>query len=231
MSNKDEPKTYSQVVKVSQELAALEKNQTWTLEHLPHGKKPIGSKWVYKIKYCVDGSIERYKACLVAKGYTQIEDVHNAFLHGDLYEEVYMSPPSGYTKLDDDRVCRLRKSLYGLKQVSCQWFSKLTTALLHFGFHQSKADSSLFTFSLGNTFIAILVYVDDLIIAENYSSSCHALKNYLNTCFHIKDLGNLKYFLGIEVAPSPGGIYLCQRKYTLDILKEFGMLATTSPLI
>nr|CAD1822837.1 unnamed protein product [Ananas comosus var. bracteatus] len=73
MSNKDEPKTYSQAFKVSQELAALEKNQTWALEHLPHGKKPIGSKWVYKIKYCADGSIERYKACLVAKGYTQIE--------------------------------------------------------------------------------------------------------------------------------------------------------------
>ncbi|KAL6324671.1 hypothetical protein AAG906_013484 [Vitis piasezkii] len=85
------------------ELVALEANHTWSLTSLPPGKKPIGCRWVYKIKRHSDGTIERFKARLVAKGYTQLEaaqnwslhqlDVNNAFLHGDLHEEIYMSPP------------------------------------------------------------------------------------------------------------------------------------------
>ncbi|XP_074318535.1 uncharacterized protein LOC141655349 [Silene latifolia] len=132
------------------EIAALERNQTWTLEDLPPNKKAIGSKWVYKIKYNADGSIERYKARLVIMGNRQVEgidynetfaptvkmvtirallaiaaiknwelhqmDVHNAFLHGDLTEEVYMKPPPGFSSTTNGKVCRLRKSLYGLRQ-------------------------------------------------------------------------------------------------------------------
>lgn len=81
-----------------------------------------------------------------------------------------------------------------------------------------------FTFNKGDAFLAVLVYVDDLIIAGNNSKECQLLKQYLDNCFHIKDLGTLKYFLGVEVARSPSGIFLCQRKYTLDILAECGML-------
>lgn len=151
-------------------------------------------------------------------------DVHNAFLHGDLQEEVYIKVPFGFSNPDDTRVCRLRKSLYGLKQAPRCWFAKLADALLKYGFSQTHSDHSLFVYSKNKVSLMILVYVDDLIIYCNSNSEVDSFKAYLSTCFHMKDLGALKYFLGLEVARSPQGIYLCQRKYTLEIVTECGLL-------
>jgi Reverse transcriptase (RNA-dependent DNA polymerase)/gag-polypeptide of LTR copia-type/Integrase core domain/GAG-pre-integrase domain/Retrotransposon gag protein len=151
-------------------------------------------------------------------------DVNNVFLHGDLNEEVYMLPPPGFSREGETKVCRLRKSLYGLKQASRNWFEKFTSALKGIGFKQSGADYSLFTLSNGASFTAVLVYVDDLVITGNDPTYLSSLKVHLNNLFHLKDLGCLKFFLGIEVARSTSGIFLCQRKYTLDILADSGML-------
>ncbi|XP_073260909.1 uncharacterized protein [Populus alba] len=149
-------------------------------------------------------------------------DVDNAFLHRDLHEKVYMQLPPGYSNHNDPRVCKLKKSIYGLKQASRQWFSKLSASLLHFGFLQAKSDSSLFIKQSKTTLIAILIYVDDVLIASNDLTALTIVKNYLLRIFPIKDLGHLKYFLGIEVARSTKGIVLCQRKYALDILMDSG---------
>ncbi|CAH9103060.1 unnamed protein product [Cuscuta epithymum] len=240
------------------EIRALETNGTWTLEPLPPGKRALGCRWVYKIKYHSDGSIERLKARLVIFGNRQVEgldytetfapvakmvtvraflavaasknwelhqmDVHNAFLHGDLNEEVYMTLPPGFSVTDTTLVCRLRKSLYGLKQAPRCWFAKLLGALKGYGFSQSYADYSLFTYTREDIQINVLVYVDDLIISGNNSVAISSFKAYLSTCFHMKDLGPLKYFLGIEVARSQTGLFLTQRKYALDIISEVGLL-------
>ncbi|RVW73210.1 Retrovirus-related Pol polyprotein from transposon RE2 [Vitis vinifera] len=151
-------------------------------------------------------------------------DVHNAFLHGDLEEKVYMKLPPGFERSDPNLVCRLRKSLYGLKQAPRCWFAKLVTALKGYGFLQSYSDYSLFTYTKGNVQINVLVYVDDFIISGNDSAALKTFKAYLSDCFKMKDLGVLKYFLGIEVARSSAGLFLCQRKYTLDIVSEAGLL-------
>ncbi|VVA27052.1 PREDICTED: Retrovirus-related Pol poly from transposon [Prunus dulcis] len=139
-------------------------------------------------------------------------DVHNAFLHGDLHEEIYMSPPPDLRQQRENLVCCLHKSLYGLKQASRQWFAKFTEAILAAGFIQSKADYSLFTRKDGKSFIALLIYVDDILITGNDIDAINILKSFLHTCFHIKNLGDLKYFLGIEVSRSKKGIYVSQRK-------------------
>ena len=158
-------------------------------------------------------------------------DVHNAFLHGDLAEEVYMKFPPGFEDPDPTKVCKLRKSIYGLKQSPRCWFSKLTTALLKYGFTQSNADYTHFSFVKGSTSLHILVYIDDFIIASNDLSVLQRFKNYLSECFHMKDLGKLKYFLGIEVARSNEGIFISQCKYVLDIVAETGLLgAKPSPV-
>lgn len=162
---------------MNKEIKALEENETWKLVTSPIGKKAIWFKWVFKVKYKLDGTLERYKARLVAKGYNQKFrtyyeeafspvvkmatircliavasnknwplwqlDVNNAFLYGELKEEVYMQPPPRYTKAKD-MVYKLRKSIYGLKQASKQWFAKLTQKLTDHGYSLSKNDYSLF---------------------------------------------------------------------------------------
>lgn len=137
-------------------------------------------------------------------------DVHNAFLHGDLEEEVYMKLPPGFRGNNGNKVCRLRKSLYGLRQAPQCWFAKVTMALRVFGFTQSRSDYSFFVSTKNGAILRILVYVDDLIISGNSPSSITDFKDYLSACFHMKDLGSLKYFLGLEVARSPDGFYVCQ---------------------
>nr|GEV11299.1 ribonuclease H-like domain-containing protein [Tanacetum cinerariifolium] len=133
--------------------------------------------------------------------------------------------PDGLFNLKDKKVCRLKKSLYRLKHTPRQWNAKLTHALLENGFSQSKTDYSLFTKSYNKEFLAPLVYVDDVIVT---CSNVHEIKNskeFLKSKFMIKDLGKLKYFLGIEVVDTSDGICLFQMKYCLDLLSDFGLLA------
>ncbi|KAM2104654.1 hypothetical protein ACFX1R_015231 [Malus domestica] len=151
-------------------------------------------------------------------------DVQNAFLHGDLDEEVFMSPPPGLRRQGENLVCRLHKSLYGLKQASRQWFSKFSQAIQLVGFKQSTVDYSLFTCTTAHSITVVLIYVDDMIITGNNHEAIQRLKQFLHHQFRIKDLGPLKYFLGIEVARSQQGISISQRKYILDILDDAGLL-------
>ncbi|KAG7556307.1 Reverse transcriptase RNA-dependent DNA polymerase [Arabidopsis suecica] len=156
-------------------------------------------------------------------------DISNAFLNGDLEEEIYMSLPPGYSprkggSLPDNAVLKLEKSLYGLKQASRQWYLKFSTTLMNLGFKKSQADHTLFTRKTGNVFTALLVYVDDIVIAGNNEEVIDQLKKDLAQAFKLRDLGPLKYFLGLEIARSEEGISVCQRKYTLELLEETGLL-------
>lgn len=150
-------------------------------------------------------------------------DVNNTFLHGDLIEEVYMKIPKGFSKAEDNRVCKLHKSLYGLRQASRNWYNKFTEALLAVSFRHSKVNHSLFILEKGTTFVAALIYVDDVILLGNDTDRIATIKTYLDRKFNFKDLGTLKYFLGIEVARTSDGMVLSQRKYTLDILADSGL--------
>ena len=162
-------------------------------------------------------------------------DVKNAFLHGELEEEVYMQLPPGYTLTDKpNQVFRLRKALYGLKQSPRAWFGRFTKAMIDLGYHQARGDHALFI-KYGTTGMVtiILVYVDDIIVTGGDAREIRRLTTSLSEQFEMKALGQLKYFLGIEVAYSESGISLSQHKYTLDLLQETGQLGckpTTTPL-
>ena len=122
------------------------------------------------------------------------------------------------------RVCRLRKSLYGLKQSPCVWFDKFSQVVEEFGMHKSKSDHSVFYRNSSSSIILLIVYVDDFVINGSDSKGISTLKSFLQNQFHTKDLGMLRYFLGIEVMRSKHEIFLSQRKYVLDLLFETGKL-------
>jgi hypothetical protein len=146
------------------------------------------------------------------------------FLHGFLEEEVFMRQPPGYEhKSFPHYICRLDKALYGLKQAPRAWYSRLSTKLVSLGFRPSKADVSLFFYNKGGITIFWLVYVDDIIVASSSSKATDALLADLNKEFALKDLGELHYFLGIEVKKMGNGILLTQEKYTSDLLSRVGM--------
>ena len=151
-------------------------------------------------------------------------DVNNAFLHGDLYEEVSMALPQEFHS-QREQFCRLKKSLYGLKQASRQWFAKFSSTLIQdLGFVQSKVDYSLVTRQKGQSFLILLVYVDDVLVVGNNKDEVDEIKLLLNQKFKLKDLEDLRYFLGLEVARSNQMIDLCQRKYALEVLSDAGFL-------
>ncbi|GKA58572.1 ribonuclease H-like domain-containing protein [Tanacetum coccineum] len=269
-----EPSTYYDVVKdagwveaMNNEIEALIRKNTWTITDLPIGRKAIDNKWLYKITYKSTGQVDKFKARVVAKGFSQKEgidfdetfspvvkivtvrclicivvsnywplfqlDVNNTFLYGDLNEGIYMSLPLGFECADKNKVCKLNKALYGLKQALRQWNAKLTTVLVEHGFVQSKYDYSLHLKHTNEVFVALLFYVDDFIITGNSLNEIEKLKAYLKSKFMIKDLRVMEYFLGIEVLNNANGICMTQRKYWLELIHEFGLLAAkpvTTPL-
>ena len=153
-------------------------------------------------------------------------DIKNAFLHGALQEEVYMDQPPGFViqGKSSGMVCRLKRALYGLKQSPRAWFGRFRDVVQKYGMIRSEADHSVFyRHSPSKGSIYLVVYVDDIIITGQDHDGIAQLKNHLFGHFQTKDLGKLRYFLGIEVAQSKEGVVICQRKYALDILEEAGM--------
>ncbi|XP_075076631.1 uncharacterized protein LOC107793242 [Nicotiana tabacum] len=154
-------------------------------------------------------------------------DIKNAFLHGDLQEEVYMEQPPGFVAQGEcGKVCRLRKSLYGLKQSPHSWFGRFSEAVLEYGMKKNNCDHTVFYKKSDDGILLLVVYVDDIVITGSDITGISTLKSFLHTQFQTKDLGQLKYFLGVEVTRSKKGIFLSQRKYTLDLLAETGKLGS-----
>ncbi|KAK1432520.1 hypothetical protein QVD17_09417 [Tagetes erecta] len=260
LSTATEPRGFKSAAKHPQwmaamveEIKALHQNNTWQLVPRPSSMNVVGSKWVFRTKYHSDGSIDRYKARLVAQGFTQIPgldyshtfspvvkastirivlslavlnkwklhqlDVKNAFLNGDLNETVFMEQPPGFVNSSyPNYVCKLSKALYGLKQAPRAWFQRLSTYLLSYGFICSRADTSLFILRRDDHIMYLLVYVDDLILTGNDEVVIQSFISHLHREFAIKDLGNLNYFLGLEVVHMDTGLFLTQAKYAKDIL-------------
>ena len=137
-----------------------------------------------------------------------------------------MSPPPGFEEsFGVGKVCKLKKSLYGLKQSLKAWFERFGKVIKHYGYTQSQADHTMFYKHSNEAKVVILiVYVDDIVLTGDDCNELEKLKGKLDEEFEIKDLGALKYFLGMEFARSKEGIFVNQRKYVLDLLDETGML-------
>ena len=138
---------------------------------------------------------------------------------------MYIELLPGYTTFTETKVvCKLQRALYGLKQSPQVWFGRFSLAMKKYGFKQSNSDHTLFIKHKVGKVTVLIVYVDDMIITGNDEEEITRLQKELATEFEMKNLGGLKYFLGIEVSRSKQGIFLSQRKYVLDILTKVGML-------
>ncbi|GJY44335.1 putative ribonuclease H-like domain-containing protein [Tanacetum coccineum] len=211
---------------MQEELLQFKLQEVWTLVDLPNGKRAIGSKWVFRNKKDERGIVIRNKARLVAQGYTQEEgidydevfapvarieairlflayasfkdfvvyqmDVKSAFLYGKIKEEVYVCQPPGFEDPDfPDRVYKVEKALYGLHQAPRAWYETLSTYLLDNGFQRGKINKTLF------------------------------IKRHKGDILLMSFMGELTFFLGLQVMHKEDGIFISQDKYVVEILKKF----------
>lgn len=243
---------------IQSELDSLNSNQTWTLIDKPDNVNIVSSKWVFTIKNNELGEPTRYKARLVARGFTQEYlqdfeetfapvaristlrfvlalanqydlyahhmDVKTAFLNGILKEDIYMEVPEG-VPAQSNQVCKLNKSLYGLKQSSRCWFELFDSTLKEIGFKSSLVDPCLYILDKNSIDknIYIVLYVDDLIICAKNKQDLLLFKKCLMQKFDMTDLNEIKMFLGIRIERNNGKLTLDQSLYLKNVLSKFSM--------
>ena len=241
------------------EFNSLDANKVWELVPPPNDRKIINSKWVFKCKLKENGLVERYKARLVAQGYSQRQgldyeetfspvvrfesvrtvialavsekmklhqmDVKTAFLNGELTEELFMKQPEGFIEEGKENlVCRLNRSIYGLKQSPRCWNTAFDDHLKSMNFEQTRGDPCLYVSTQGEPAI-IAVYVDDIIIAGKTNERIVESKAALADRFDVKDMGELHYFLGVKIIQDhrKGTIWMGQPLYTENLISNFNM--------
>ncbi|GJW01237.1 putative ribonuclease H-like domain-containing protein [Tanacetum coccineum] len=250
-----EPKKVIQALKdpswieaIQEELLKFQLQKVWTPVNLPTGKRPIGTKWVFRNKKDERGIVIKNKARLVTQGYTQEEgidydkffapiakieaiklffayasfmrfivyqmDVKSAFLYGTIEEKV-------------------EKALYGLHQAPRAWYETLSTYLIENGFRRGTIDKTLFIKKDKGDILLVQVYVDDIIFGSTKKSLCDNFKGLMHKRFQMSSMGELTFFLGLQVQQKEDGIFISQDKYVAEILKKFyfATVKTTSTLI
>jgi hypothetical protein len=151
-------------------------------------------------------------------------DVKSSFLNGDLEEEVYMEQPEGFSLTDNlDYVCKLKKALYGLKQAPQAWYYRLDKFLQDKGFKKGIVDSNLYIKYEGDDLLVVLVYVDDIIFGCTNDTSVQWFANSMQTEFEMSMIGELSYFLGLQINHSSAGLFISQEKYLKEMLKKLQM--------
>ncbi|GJU67510.1 retrovirus-related pol polyprotein from transposon TNT 1-94 [Tanacetum coccineum] len=156
-------------------------------------------------------------------------DVKTAFLNGELKEEVYVSQPEGFVDQEyPSHVYKLKKALYGLKQAPRAWYDMLSNFLISQHFSKGAVDPILFTQKAGNDLLLVEIYVDNIIFASTNTGLCNEFANQMTTKFKMSMMGQMSFFLGLQISQSPRGIFLNQSKYASEIIKKYGLLSSDS---
>ncbi|GAA0153727.1 hypothetical protein LIER_11897 [Lithospermum erythrorhizon] len=204
------------------EMQSLISNQTWKLIELPKGKNALHNKWVYQVKKEHDGSKRTVLSIVVIEDlHLEQLDVETNFLHENLDEEIYMHQPEGFSKIEkDNMVCKLKKSLYGLKQASRQWYKKFDNFMHKEDFQKCNADHCCYIKRYQASYIILLLYVYDMLVAGSNMDDIRNLKHQLS-----KDLGPAKKILGMQIIRDKhkGTLQLSQSEYIKSVLQTFNM--------
>ncbi|RDX85826.1 hypothetical protein CR513_32921, partial [Mucuna pruriens] len=229
-------------------MKSMQDNDVWDLVELLEGVKPIGCKWLFKTKKDSKDNIERYKARLVVKDFTQKEsidyketfslisskdsfktimalvahfdlelyqmDVKTTFPNGDIDETIHMS-----------MVCKLKKSIYGLKQASRQWYHKFHQVITSYGFETNVVDDCVYHKFNGSKYVFLVLYVDDILLVSSDTGLLHETKRFFTKNFKMKDLGEASFVLDIQILKehSQAILRLSRENYISKVLDRFSM--------
>ncbi|GKF18061.1 putative ribonuclease H-like domain-containing protein [Tanacetum coccineum] len=235
--SQEEPKRVSKALSdpawveaMQEELLQFKLQNVWVLVDLPKGHRAIGTKWVYRNKKDERGIVVRNKARLVAQGHTQEEGIDydevfapvarieaiRIFLAYE--EEVYVCQPPGFEDPDHpDKVYKVVKALYGLHQAPRAWYDTLATYLLSNGFQRGKIDQTLFIKSQQGHILLVQIYVDDIIFGSTKKELCEEFEKLMKDKFQMSSMGELTFFLGLQVQQRKKGIFISQDKYVHEI--------------
>ncbi|GKC44864.1 retrovirus-related pol polyprotein from transposon TNT 1-94 [Tanacetum coccineum] len=175
-------------------------------------------------------AIRLFITYVVHKSFTVYQmDVKTSFLYGPLKEEVYVNQPDGFVDpYHPDQVYRLKKALYGLKQAPRAWYDELSNFLVSKGFSKGSIDPTLFITKHREDILLGQIYIDDIIFGSTNLKLSKHFRDLMHSKFDISIMGELKYFLGIQIHQSPRGIFINQAKYAQEILKKHGMTSCDS---
>ncbi|CAI5524601.1 unnamed protein product [Closterium sp. Naga37s-1] len=212
------------LVSTDAEYQSLLENGTWELMVLPSGKKAVQCKWVLRIKTDDKGQVTIYKNAAVSGKFIIQMDISTAFLNGILEEDVYVTQPPGYED-GTGRVCKLKKSIYGLKQAPRCWYQKLAAVLEEMGLRTSSCDESLFLKGEGEKLVLFLVYADDIFLFSSSMKEIENVQQQLMEKFKCKNLGEVKYYLGMHVERDPDHrwLKLHQEKFIMQMGEKYGI--------
>lgn len=253
------PEKKQWMLAMQEELQCFKENDAWELCNIPQDGRVVQCKWVLRKKYDSDNKV-RFRARLVAKGFSQIEgidytetfspvvrhttlrllfalsvklgfvithlDVTTAFLNGALDETIFMQLPEGFSEhAHEGQVLKLKKAIYGLKQSSRAWYRKVDECLLNIGYRKSKIEPCMYTKIRNNLRTIVTIFVDDFFIFSNDCNETEYLKNVLASHFKLKDLGDIRKCLGVNVSvnKSKKTITLSQSDYIDQVLQKFNM--------
>ncbi|GJW65593.1 retrovirus-related pol polyprotein from transposon TNT 1-94 [Tanacetum coccineum] len=211
---------------MQEELHQFDRLQVWEIVDKPFGKNEEGIDFEESF-----APVSRLEAVRIFAAYAAHKsfliyqmDVKTTFLNSPLKEEVYVAQPDGFVDPDHpEKVYRLRKALYGLKQAPRAWYDELSKFLISKGFTKGIIDPTLFTIKYGEDILLVQIYVDDIIFGSTNPKFLKRFEKLMHSRFEMSLMGEMKFFLGLQIHQSPRGIFINQAKYTLEILKKHGM--------
>ncbi|GKB52023.1 retrovirus-related pol polyprotein from transposon TNT 1-94 [Tanacetum coccineum] len=236
-----EPKKVSEALKhpgwidaMQEELNQFYRNKVWTLVPLPYGKIAIGSKWVFRNKKDEHGITTKNKARLVAQGYSQEEgiDYDETFAPVARMEAIRIffafATYMNFKVYQMDVKSAFLNALYGLKQSTRAWYMTLYTFLIQNKFTRGRIDNTLFIYKSKGDTLLVQVYVDDIIFGSTSSKLCKQFEKLMTKKFEMSMIGELTYFLGMQIKQDEKGISICQEQYTRNLLKKYKISNSSS---
>ncbi|KAK6153180.1 hypothetical protein DH2020_012819 [Rehmannia glutinosa] len=208
---------------MQEELNQFERNDVWELVPCPPSQTIIGTKWVFRNK--LDDQEEGIDYDETFSPVARLEAIrillaYSYFKNFKLYQ---MDPPGFENFSRPNNVFKLTKALYGLKQAPRAWYDRLSSFLLQNGFIRGKVDTTLFVFEKGQDCLLVQIYVDDIIFGDTNESLCKKFSKLMQGEFEMSMMGELNFFLGLQIKQCQEGIYISQSKYTKELLKKFGI--------